>query len=420
MRNWFSRDWLCASSPHPLRQLWQRGDQGASLELQSIAGAVRCILPSAGAALSKQWLDGITSGDGLRGRTTMFEVYMAGLFANSVPVQTVRAGQPGYDFAVQLGGSVEVRVSCKSREPSDDERRAAAFASALRARIAAQLFVGEPVELRLMSPQQPAAWLFDVERVMPQVRAAVRAARHGQPIPSCPPDRWQVSAVLLESSYPPLVFREGILSFSLLVGVTLDYDRVVQNFRSRFLDAASNVQQHSGSGPSLTNVIVYRVPEQLAMSDAEAVARDVFNTSASSHTSAVFFYRAGFYTTDTERRSYYLGHEWREVSNDRATARLASIIPGAKLSLVLFGGRAQQVEPVRMASRGNDDFALGPGFCMRLHGEHHYRMPDWSARGPSVVHSGGIALTFAYRHNIVGGLVVKQLVEEIAMEPVLL
>lgn len=422
LRDWLSRDWLCAPEAHPLRALWRRDDQAASLELQSVAGAIQCIVPKAGPSLSRQWLDGIRSADVRTMRTTLFELYAAGLFAHSTNVRTVRAKQPGYDFALDFEGGKEARVSCKSREMSDDELRAARFARELRERIRVGIPNGPAIGVQLFSPKSPPAWIFDAERVFPRVRAAVRAVRLGRPDPPNPDDDWRIEAGIHDSRFPPLVFRAdrlSSLSFSLFVGVTLDYQRLVEGFRQKILDAIANVARHSDANDSRTNIIVYRIPQQLAVDDAATAVRDAFATSSSERVACVFFYRAGYYTVDNAT-TFYLGHEWWEVKNDRATTPLASVLPGGTLALEPFGGKRQEVEPVQVVTEGSRQFPVAPGFWVRLHGEHHYRMPDWAGNGGAIRRPFGLAITFSTWHQIVNAPAMRLLTDEIPADPTLL
>jgi hypothetical protein len=422
MRDWLGRDWLCGSGDHPVRTLWQRSDDGASLELQSVAGAIHCIAPKATGALKRQWLDGIRSDNPRTSRTTFFEVYAAGLFAHSSPVQTVGAKQPGYDFAIEFEAAGTARVSCKSREPSDDEVKAALFTSRLRDRVRERIIPGDAVSIHLFSPKPAPAWLCnDVDRIMPRVRDAVRRARReGQSVETSVDNDWRIEVDLIAPNYQPLVFREDKLSFNVVVGVTLDYERLVANFRSKVVDAIRNVTDHSDANEKLTNVIVYRIPQHLAVDDAVASIREVFASTASERVACMFLYRAGFYTTDPKRARFYLGHEWWEVKNERATTPLANVLPGGKLAFEVFGGKHQSVEPVQMVTQGDKQYPLAPGFWLRTHGEHHYRMPNWSGRGPAVVRPHGLAITFSCWHVVANAVSERRLTEEIPSDPTLL
>ncbi|MBX3217188.1 MAG: hypothetical protein KF850_34480, partial [Labilithrix sp.] len=133
MREWLTREWLCVSGRHPVRDVWRRSDGCATVELQSLATSIARVVPKArtaegGKGLLRDWRDKIIGDKPESMRGALFEVYMAGLFDDPAhPVRTVAKGQPGYDFAVTFDNGAVLRVSCKSRDESNEERVASKF-----------------------------------------------------------------------------------------------------------------------------------------------------------------------------------------------------------------------------------------------------------------------------------------------------
>lgn len=409
IRDWLTRDWLCASGSHPVRDVWRRHDAGASLELMCLGTSLRRVLPKARAApggttLLADWKRRITGTNLANMRGSLFEVYLAGLFdSDDHPIQTVTAGQEGYDFAVTFTGGGTLRVSCKSRDDSNEERTAAAFTAALRDLIRARIPPGLAVAIHVFAPPNAPAWMFNADAILPRVRLAVGAARFNRPLPAAPATDWQVTANLLNCPQAGLVFREGDrLSFSLLVGVPLDAEKIAERFRQVVQDALRNVEDHCDVGAGCANVIVYRIPSRLSLADARKAVLDAMESTTCTRTSSVFLYRA-LLQSGGPQRPFYLGHELAEVENKGATSA-ATVIPKGTVALKIHVGRVQTVEPVTMITDGERSYPIGPDMFTRMHGEHYYRRPDWTGGTFQVRRVHGVAQWVAHAHLIVGGI----------------
>jgi hypothetical protein len=412
MREWLTRDWLCAPDRHPVRDVWRRHDAGASLELQSIATSISKILPKAraapgGQALLREWRKRVTGSDPVLMRGALFEVYMAGLFDTPRHgVRTVSDRQPGYDFGVEFNNGALLRVSCKSRGESNEERVASKFAAALRDLIREQTGPGAAVDVQVFAPLKAHESLFNADAVLPRVRAAIRAARLGQAAPDSPPNDWRINACRSTCPQEGLVYRtEDRLSFRLLVAVPLDGALIANRFRQTVGNAIANVEQHCDVGTDRANVIVFRIPQNLALDDARRAVVEALGSTTSTRTSSVFLYRVQL-STGHPREPHYLGHELVEVENASAVSA-ASIIPGGTLALKIHGGKVQNVEPTQFVTDGKQSFPIGPDMWLRLHGQHHYRRPDWRGGDVSMHRLYGVAQWFSHGHFVSGGIAEK-------------
>ncbi len=265
---WLGLKWLERKDPHPVRDLWNRRDWLATLELLTIGHGLLKFKDVGFEKNLKEAAEDVRSNDFGNRNGSLLEVLGAAMCNHaSHPVTFPRVGQPGFDFNVNLPNQKKLRMSCKALIPSAKELEFRKFAQELQNDFVAELLVGTAsiTRLILLNPNDPK--VFDKNFILEHLKEAGRqgftpegkayqcagwAIRIDELVPEGDDKFWPKEASYTFLMLSPFLGNEQ------------------RRFESKIKDAVENLKKHcSDISQDVGNLILVKIPAAVSISAAK-------------------------------------------------------------------------------------------------------------------------------------------------------
>lgn len=329
----YREEWLTKRNGHPLQELWSRSDELATIELYTLASAIKTML-GIDAVWTKGQVNKSKSNERNAYQGAIFEVLGFAMFHNdTATVKPAKRDQAGFDGTILFKNGSAMRTSVKSYGMSKHETRFEKFAREVEEQIKALLieFNSPPVHIIIDSPARyPEQKDWDklkanLRPIFEQKAGFTYLASRKDELKDFDEGNTNLEWTVIQHPFQQEVdqYHPAFKSYTLMISA-LHHKNEHENLFSKIDDACINLTKHAVDEQSgLINAILIHLPPTASLDKCCTWLEDYFKLYPNKSVSAVIFYQPSV-ANDINTNQSYLNHCFRVVTPGN---RLLNFVP---------------------------------------------------------------------------------------------
>ncbi|MEQ1724006.1 MAG: hypothetical protein ABL930_12590 [Pseudobdellovibrio sp.] len=324
LANWLGQEWLESKDPHPVRELWNRKDWLATIELLTIGNSLKKIEQKVSPKTLEDAALDMKSNDFGNRAGSLFEIIGSAIFDNpDHPITMPKVGQPGYDFAINLPNEKKIRVSCKALIPSAKEIEFRKFCNSLHKQYTSTLPLGSATITKMYLVDKNDSNKFNVPYILNGLSNTLAQGYS--------PERSMYVYGGWGFTISPLAPEEGYSFWNAERSQTfLSICPFLGDEQKRFEDkidnAISNLKKHcSDVSSEVGNIILIKIPESISFTKAREWLKNSFDDYSDS-ISAILLIRSQVVSEAKKESTSCVVYEISFVENPKAKFNLKTYL----------------------------------------------------------------------------------------------